>query len=578
MNMPAYALPAEPEPSDGGYDHTGEKVSLAWVHLNDSATSFTESLLRMAAYDKAHGNYLLHNSGVDQRSALNPTWGRGGQLDHARNAATAQFLASDAEWLMWIDTDMGWEPNALEKLLVVADAERSPIVGGLCFIETDYSHDHRGGLRSSLQPTLYDWVWMEPSGGVPGCYKMLPRSSWPENSVTRVGATGAAFLLTHRSVYEKISAWCQEQGAPPSIWWQRIPGPDGELCGEDVSLCLRAHQVGIPVLVHTGVEVTHQKTVWWGAQDYRQRPYTPPMVSSRLLSPDEWPKLQVNRQAVQDTAARSPMTAPAVARTRMDRYRLARPPDDLLEAWFRKQPHRWPEIAVIVPVAQRDNARTFLSSLRDSLEPAQRHDVWVYLMADRHDREVIEAWSKAAGELYPSIIINKGIYEPFDGMATMGTFAQKANRGYRISDEPWLFVVGDDVRFHPGWLDHAMSKAGESTRSVIGTNDLGNPRVMSGEHATHFFVLRRYVDEQGASFDGPGVLCHEGYRHWYVDDEIIELAKRRGQFAPCLDAVVEHLHPLFGKGEPDDVYRIGGAAAERDERLWAARLKEYPNA
>lgn len=297
----------------------GERVCLGVPHLSDAGWNFTESVLRVAAYDKAHGNHLLHNSGLMNNGALAAVWGRSMELAHARNTAAAAFLASDSDWLLWWDTDIGVEQDALEKLLSVADPETAPIVGGLCFIEGDYSHDFRGGLRSSLAPTLYDWAWIEPKSGMPGTYKMVARSEWAKDSVTRVGGTGCGFLLTHRSVYEKIAEWLRESGAPPHIWFERIPGADGELCGEDISFCLRAHQIGLPVLVHTGVTTTHQKTVWYGTPDYAMKPFTPPPANVRLLPPDQWPKLEINRNAARQAAETSPLrTSPKASLTPID--------------------------------------------------------------------------------------------------------------------------------------------------------------------------------------------------------------------------------------------------------------------
>lgn len=285
----------------------GEKVCIGVPHLNDGGWNFIESALRVAAYDKAHGNHLLHNSGLMNNGALAAVWGRSMELSHARNTATASFLSSDADWLLWWDTDIGVEQDAVEKLLAVADPETAPIVGGLCFIEGDYTHDWRGGLRTSLAPTLYDWAWVEPKSGMPGAYKLITRTDWPKGEVTRVGATGCGFLLTHRSVYEKISGWLVDQGAPAHIWFDRIPGPDGELCGEDISFCLRAHQLDLPTLVHTGVTTTHQKAVWYGTEDYKVKPFTPPPMDVLPLPPDQWPKLQINRNAAREAAEQSPM-------------------------------------------------------------------------------------------------------------------------------------------------------------------------------------------------------------------------------------------------------------------------------
>jgi hypothetical protein len=540
----ALDTPAWQPETPGAWDpRAGEKVCIGTPHLDNPGWNYVESLIRVAAYDKAHGNHLLHNSGLMNNGAYAPVWGRSMELSHARNTAAAAFLASDADWLLWWDSDIGAEQDALEKLLAAADPETAPIVGGLCFIEGDYSHDFRGGLRSSLAPTLYDWAWIEPKSGMPGAYKLVTRQEWPPDQVSRVGATGCGLLLTHRSVYEKIAAWLQEQDAPPHIWFERIPGPDGEKCGEDISFCLRAHQVGLPVLVHTGVTTTHQKTVWYGTQDYAMKPFTPPPMTVRPLPPDQWPKLMINRNAAQEAAQTSPMRDQQV-------------------------PEATEGVAVIVPVARRDNARTFLTSLDASLteEQKRRRQVRVYVMADESDEDTPLNWG-FWDNVYPNIVFDLHRY-----LRSMGSFAEKVNRGEMISDEPWLFLVGDDVRFHKGWLDQAMQTARTTGKSVVGTNDLGHPDVIAGKHATHMLIRRDYVEKVGASWDGPGVVCHEGYRHWYVDTEIVEAAKRRDEWAPCLASHVEHLHPYWGKAETDEVYRIGQEAAATDGTLFGHRL------
>lgn len=529
----------QPDPDTGDDPRAGERVAIGVPHLDNAGWNFTESLLRMIAYDKQHGDHLMHNSGLMNNGALCAVWGRSMELAHARNTATAAFLSSESDWMLWIDTDIGFEQDALEKLLSVADPETAPIVGGLCFIEGDFSHDFRGGLRSSLAPTLYDWSWVEPKSGMPGMYKMIARSEWPADQVTRVGATGCGLLLVHRSAFEKIAAWLYESDAPAHIWFERIPGPDGEKCGEDISFCLRAHQVGLPVLVHTGVTTTHQKTVWYGADDYKMKPFTPPPMSQIILPPDQWPMLQINSNAPQEAAAASPIREQQV-------------------------PEATEEVAIIVPVAQRDNARTFLTSLGESLTPKQRDQVRIYVMADDGDLLTSDAWE-------PQYSGGAAVIDEHRYLREMGSFAEKVNRGYGISTEPWLFLVGDDVKFHKGWLDQAMQTARATGKSVIGTNDLGNPAVQAGEHATHMLISRDYIDKVGASWDGPGVVCHEGYRHWYVDNEIVLAAKQRGEWAPCLASHVEHLHPLFGKGKTDEVYRIGQAAAETDAALFKSR-------
>jgi hypothetical protein len=223
------------------------------------------------------------------------------------------------------------------------------------------------------------------------------------------------------------------------------------------------------------------------------------------------------------------------------------------------------QVAVIVPVLRRpENAKPFMESLRASTGLAHVYavcseesdaDAWVAAGADAY-------WSEARGD------------RPI--MTDKVSFAQKVNAAYEQTEgEPWILLVGDDVRFHPGWLDHAQQVARNTGAQVVGTNDLGNERVMSGEHATHMLIARDYIDQQGASWDGPGVVCHEGYRHWYVDDEIVTVAKQRNVWAPALASIVEHLHPAWGKAETDATYVRGQRYAERDQATFRKRIAEH---
>lgn len=209
-------------------------------------------------------------------------------------------------------------------------------------------------------------------------------------------------------------------------------------------------------------------------------------------------------------------------------------------------------VAVLVPVLDRpQNAEPFMLSLRASTGLAN-----VYALCSNGDAETAKAWEDNGAE----------VLQP-----CLTTFPEKINFGYSRTKEPWVFLVGDDVRFYPGWLDHAQYIAGESNH-VIGTNDLANPRVREGEHATHMLVRRSYVERVGASWDGPGIVCHEGYNHLCVDGEIVMAAKQRECWAMALGSIVEHLHPYVGKNPRDDVYERGNSAGLKDLTRFVKRI------
>jgi hypothetical protein len=448
-------------------------VTLAYVHDVEVAHSFMDSLVNLLMFDAANEQRVIRGGYIAMR------YGTGGIID-ARNKTAQRFLDRPSEWLFIVDTDMGFEPDTLERLLAVADPVERPVVGGLCFAQKETGRDGMSGFRCAPRVTILDWV--QTANGE----QFAGRASYPINAVVRCAGTGSACILIHRSVIEGIAGKYGD-----GHWYDRITSPDGEQYGEDVSFCIRAGAAGFPVHVHTGVKTTHLKHLWLSEVDF-------------------WRALDV-----------PPATQPT---------------------------------AVIVPVMGRpQNAAPFMASLRASTGLAT-----VYAVAYASDTETIDAWSAVGAQVFAK---------------HAETFAQKVNDGYLYTEEPWLFLVGDDVRFHPGWLDHAQHAAGD-TFDVIGTNDLGNPRVTSGDHATHLLIRRSYVDEHGASWDGPKVVCHEGYRHWFVDDEIVTAAKQRSVWAMALGSVVEHLHPAWGKAETDAVYELGQSHADTDRKLFEKRLRQ----
>ena len=134
-----------------------------------------------------------------------------------------------------------------------------------------------------------------------------------------------------------------------------------------------------------------------------------------------------------------------------------------------------------------------------------------------------------------------------------GDYAKKINFGYMATKEPLLFLGATDLIFHSGWYEAAIKEL-KSGIGVVGTNDLGNPDVLKGVHATHSLVTRDYADNYG-TIEQPGQILYEGYWHEYVDNEFIETAMSRDAFAMALDSVVEHMHPWFGKAQWDASYR-----------------------
>lgn len=227
-------------------------VTVAYVHGNQVSYSWHHSMVELVGYDMAHEGRVLRGGYISMR------YGASG-LPEARNKAVAEFLASaDAEWLLWVDTDMGFPPDAVDRLLDAADPAERPIVGALCFAQKELEPDRMGGWRCAAAPTIFDWVRAED-----GLEGFTTRWDYPEGALVRCAGTGSAFILIHKSVFAKIAV----KYGP--VWYDMAPNPTtGAMMGEDLTFCARAGALGVPVFVHTGVATSHFKPVWLGEADY----------------------------------------------------------------------------------------------------------------------------------------------------------------------------------------------------------------------------------------------------------------------------------------------------------------------
>ena len=164
-------------------------------------------------------------------------------------------------------------------------------------------------------------------------------------------------------------------------------------------------------------------------------------------------------------------------------------------------------------------------------------------------------------------------YEPriVPWSAGPGDWAKKLNHAFLIYREhhEWCFLGADDLAFRHGWIEACLRAHRRTGACVIGTNDLGNPRVSKGFHSTHPLVHRDYLE--CGTVDEDGIILHPGYDHQFVDDEFIQTARMRGTFAFARDAVVEHLHPHWGKAEMDATYEKALAHTHADAALFGDR-------
>jgi len=442
-------------------------VLVAYIHDEDVSHSWHMSLMEMVAHDLGNAGRVMSGGWIAVR------YGTDG-LAEARNKVVRSFLDErDAEWMLWLDTDMGFNADVVDRLIESADPVERPIVGALAFSWKEIGADGMGGYRCAPRPVILDWQTKGAESG------FLGRASYPVNSLVQCSAVGSALVLIHRSVFVKIRDRYGDH------WYDRIPNPStgGNLIGEDLSFCMRAAAVQLPVFVNTAVRTSHHKSLWVGELDYW----------SAVVAP--------------------PATERATA---------------------------------LVVTDSTEAAEPFMVSLRASTG-------LVDVVAVVADEETEQAWAKVGARTF---------------LAPEGTPGWRFNQGLveTLHDPaPWILVVKDDVRLHPGWLDHCQYVAEIRDTPVVGLLDPANYASVAMEQASTLLVRRSYIDETGAGWDGPGVLAHEGYQGWPVD-EIVLAARYRGMFAGALGAVAEHEGARVEVLASDAALVVERFAAEREER------------
>ena len=210
-----------------------KSVVLAYIHPGQVSSYFAESMIASLFYDQ-------HASRPPRIANIYQEWSSA-NVSAARNIVTQRFLdKNDADWLMWIDSDMQWSPFDIDMLLEAADPKTMPVIGGLCF----------GMAMGKPFPTIYHFAEID------GQLTTIRMPDYPKDSIFQVAATGAAFLLIHRSALKSMAERKFNEAFP--FFQETQNGKDP--VGEDLTFCLRMASLGIPVHVHSGVKIGHHKT------------------------------------------------------------------------------------------------------------------------------------------------------------------------------------------------------------------------------------------------------------------------------------------------------------------------------
>lgn len=204
---------------------------------------------------KVDGEFML--------SMLNLNSSRGGRistmiriggslLSRQRNELVTTFLDQDtAEWLFFIDSDETITPEAFDKVCAAAHEDERPIVAGLYF----------GAWQGDLHPKPVPMILRRNERG-----SFDSIDDFPADGVIPVDAAGTGALLIHRKVLTAIRDASNESDVSQHeagrwCWFRDMP-INGQWVGEDIYFCMRAKDLGFPIVAATGARLRHHKSYW----------------------------------------------------------------------------------------------------------------------------------------------------------------------------------------------------------------------------------------------------------------------------------------------------------------------------
>lgn len=210
------------------------------------------------------------------------------------------------------------------------------------------------------------------------------------------------------------------------------------------------------------------------------------------------------------------------------------------------------ELVVVVPTRGRpQNA----ARLAEAFEETTASGALLVFVADEDDPELPGYRGLLDAGRIPRLLVY-GHTEGGRGLCLPLNFAA---RRYAAVYE-YVGFMGDD---------HLPRTHGWDTEMIRELDSL-EPRIAYGNDLLQGANLPTAVFMQSRMIRAMGVMAPQIMRHLYLDNFWKELGERTGGLRYRDDVVIEHLHPVAGKAEWDEQYRVvnNSEADRRDRDAW----------
>lgn len=193
------------------------------------------TLIAIPCMDMVHTIFFKSVLGLQREGEVRFSLSCSSLVYDARNKLCAQAVNENYDRILWLDSDMDFQPDLLIRLSKTMEDTGADIVSGLYFTR-----------RAPIQPVIYETVGYyhnaEANEVTPHA---VPFKEYPKDSVFNISGCGFGGVLMTVDIAKKVT---DQFGVP----FAPILG-----FGEDLSFCLRAEECGGKMVCDSRIKMGH---------------------------------------------------------------------------------------------------------------------------------------------------------------------------------------------------------------------------------------------------------------------------------------------------------------------------------
>ena len=193
-----------------------------------------KTLIALPCMDMVHTIFMKSLMGMDRVGQTGFAFSCSSLIYDARNTLAKQAVTEGYDRVLWLDSDMDFQPDLLRRLSEDMDEGRE-LVSGLYFKR-----------KAPVKPVIYQhlgYIKNENDDGVTPV--AVPYEDYPKDSVFPIAACGFGGCLVSVDLIKRVG---DKFGLPfsPAMGF-----------GEDLSFCSRATQLGVELYCDSRVKMGH---------------------------------------------------------------------------------------------------------------------------------------------------------------------------------------------------------------------------------------------------------------------------------------------------------------------------------